>query len=236
MPIAVPPQAPRKIALWATILTGAYAATSVLVGAIIAPATVETLKKQSRGPAERVALCGPDPRPISASPLAIASFVLLALWMSKIRAARTARGEAIGGPPAVEWWGWFVPLANIVLPFLGMRAITKARAGMGLLARLVARVRRRRSGVAWRLRFAEFTAIDFSTGKLAHPEALDSIVGLTWASAIAMVVSWVFLAMIIRVTTRRQAEASLRPRRYPTAHDNDEARGKPRASVIAASV
>jgi hypothetical protein len=88
-----------------------------------------------------------------------------------------------------------------------MRAITKARAGMGLL-------------LGWWLAYVasgivsvsagavELGAIDFSTGKLTHPEALDSIVGIMWASALAMVVSWVFLAMIIRVTTRRQAEAS----------------------------
>ena len=127
--------------------------------------------------------------------------------MSKLRAARTARGEAIGGPPAVEWWGWFVPLANIVLPFLGMRAITKARAGMGIL-------------LGWWLAYmaagavsvgtvvAVFGAIDMPTDKLAHPEALDPIVGIMWASAIALVISWVFPAMIIRTTTRREAEAS----------------------------
>lgn len=206
VPITVPPANSNKVALWATILTGAYAVTGVL-GAITAPAMVEALKKQFADPENASPFAGQSPASYLSIPLAIASFVLLALWMSKIRAARTARGDAIGGPPAVEWWGWFIPLANLVLPFLGMRAITKARAGLGLLLGWwIAFVAAGAVSVAAAI--PEFTAIDFATGKLTHPEALDPIVGLMWASAIAMVVSWVFLAMIIRVTTRRQAEAS----------------------------
>lgn len=206
VPITVAPSSSNKIALWATILTGASAATSVL-GAVTAPAMVEGLKRQFADPQNASPFGGQTPASFLSIPVGIASYVLLALWMSRIRSARTARGDTIGGPPAVEWWGWFVPLANIVLPFLGMRAITKARAGMGIL-------------LGWWLAYmaagavsvasigVEFGAIDFSTGKLTHPEALNSIVGIMWASAIAMVVSWVFLAMIIRVTTRRESEAS----------------------------
>jgi hypothetical protein len=206
VPITVPPAASNSIALWATILTGAYAAIGIL-GAVTAPATVEGLKQRLEDPQNASLFAGQSPASFLSFPLSVASFVLLALWMSRIRAARTAKGETIGGPRAVEWWGWFVPLANIVLPFLGMRAITKARAGMGLL-------------LGWWITFVvsgalsvaaaipTVTALDWSTGKLAHPEALDPIVGLTWASAIFMVVSWVFLAVIIRVTTRREADAS----------------------------
>ncbi len=206
VPITVRAETPNKVALWATILTGAYAATSVL-GAVTAPAMVEAMKQQLADPQNASTFGGQSPVSYLSIPLQIASFVLLALWMSKIRSARTARGDAIGGPPAVEWWGWFVPLANIVLPFLGMRAITKARAGMGiLLGWWIAFVAA--FGVSVGTVVAVFGAIDMSTGKLAHPEALDPIVGIMWASAIAMVVSWVFLAMIIRVTTRREAEVS----------------------------
>ncbi len=206
VPITVQAAAPNKVALWATILTGAYAATSVL-GAVSAPAMVEGLKQRLADPQSASLFAGQSPVSALSIPLSIASFVLLALWMSRIRAARKARGETIGGPPAVEWWGWFVPVANIVLPLLGMRAITKARAGMGILLgwwiAYVAAV-----GVSVASVIPEFTAIDLSTGKLAHPEALDPIVGLMWASSIAMLVSWVFLAMIIRVTTRHEAEVS----------------------------
>ena len=204
VPITVRAGTPNKFALWATILTGAYAATSVL-GAVTAPAMVEGLKQRLANPQGASPFAGQSPASALSIPLAIASFVLLALWMSKIRSARIARGDTIGGPPAVEWWGWFVPLANIVLPFLGMRAITKARAGMGiLLGWWLAYVAAGAVSVAAAI--PEFTAIDFSTGKLTHPEALNPIVGLMWASAILMVVSWVFLAMIIRVNTRREAE------------------------------
>ncbi|NTV39935.1 MAG: hypothetical protein HGA51_08285, partial [Demequinaceae bacterium] len=118
-----------------------------------------------------------------------------------------ARGEVVGGPPAVEWWGWFVPLANIILPFLGMRAITKGRASMALLAGWWSTYLLS-SALSVVSSAAIFGAIDWSTGKLSHPDALDSMTGFAWASGIVLVVSWVFLAMIIRVTTRRQAEAS----------------------------
>lgn len=206
VPITVAPSGSNKVALWAIILTGAYAATSVL-GAVTAPAMVDGLKERLADPEGASPFAGQSPASLLSFPVAIASFVLLALWMSKMRTARTARGEAVGGPPAVEWWGWFVPLGNIVLPFLGMRAITKARVGMGMLfgwwlAYLAA------GTISIAAVIPEFTAIDLSTGELTDPDALDAIVGLQWASAIAMVVSWVFLAMIIRVTTRRQEELS----------------------------
>jgi len=206
VPITVRAETPNKFALWATILTGAYAAISLL-GAVTAPAMVEGMKQRLADPQNASPFAGQSPASVISFPLLVSSFVLLALWMSKIRSARTVRGDKIGGPPAVEWWGWFIPLANIVLPFLGMRAITKARAGMALLLgwwiAFVASV-----AVSIAVAIPYVAAIDLSTGKLAHPEALNPIVGLMWASAVLMVVSWVFLAMIIRVTTRRQAEAS----------------------------
>lgn len=206
MPIAVPPTVPRSIALWATILTGAYAGIS-LVSAVLSPGTVDALKTQLADPENASPFGGTGPAELLATPIAIASFVLLALWMSKIRGARKAHGTAIGGPPAVEWWGWFVPFANVVLPFLGMRAITKGRASMGLLVgwwvAYVGSV-----GVSIAASLSTFRAIDFQTGELAHPEALDSMVGLTWASAIALTVSWIFLAMIIRVTTQGESDAA----------------------------
>jgi hypothetical protein len=136
----------------------------------------------------------------------IASFVLLALWMSKVRSAMTARGEVPGGPPAVEWWGWFVPIANIVLPFLGMRAVTRRKASVGIVVgwwvtyclSIV---------LSWAATIPTFTAIDYSTGELTNPDALDATVPYTWASALVLAVSWVFLAMVIRQTTA--AEKSL---------------------------
>ncbi|NTV38614.1 MAG: hypothetical protein HGA51_01460, partial [Demequinaceae bacterium] len=131
VPITVAPAGAglSKIAMWATILTGAYAAIGLLTAALT-PSMVEGLKKSLDDPENASPFAGNNPATLLSTPLAIASFVLLALWMQRIRNARKARGEVVGGPPAVEWWGWFVPLANIILPFLGMRAITKGRASM----------------------------------------------------------------------------------------------------------
>jgi len=206
MPIAVAPSVPKSIALWATILTGAYAGIS-LIGAAMSPSTVDALKTQLADPESASPFAGTSPTDLLSTPIAIASFVLLALWMSKIRGARKARGEATGGPPAVEWWGWFVPFANVVLPFLGMRAITKGRASMGLLLgwwlMYIAS-----TGISIAAGLATFQAIDLQTGDLIRPEALDSMVGLTWAAAIALTISWAFLAMIIRVTTQSESDAA----------------------------
>ena len=203
--VVTPPSAPTTVALWATILTGAVAALG-LVSALTASDRIEEMKTVLADPEGASPFAGQNPVDFIATPLMIASFVLLALWMSKVRTAMTARGEAAGGPPAVEWWGWFVPLANFVLPFVGMRAITRRKASVGAL-------------VGWWLTFCAywvaagaslvpgFTAIDYSTGELSHPDALDALVPITWASALTLAVSWVFLALVIRQTTA--AEKSL---------------------------
>src|ERR1035437_4039364 len=92
VPITVAPSGSGKIALWAIILTGAYAAALVL-NAVMAPALVERLKQQFADPQHASASGGQSPVSYLALLLEIASYVLLALWMSRIRAARTARGE-----------------------------------------------------------------------------------------------------------------------------------------------
>ncbi len=203
--VVTPSSAPTAVALWATILTGAVTVLG-LVGAFTASATVEELKTVLADAENASPFAGQNPLDLLGAPLWIASFVLLALWMSKVRSAMTARGEVPGGPPAVEWWGWFVPLGNFVLPYLGMRAITRRTANLGIL-------------VGWWLTFClywvlsyaavipTFTAIDMTTGDLTNPDALDVIVPLTWAGALTLAVSWVFLALIIRQTTA--AEKSL---------------------------
>ena len=55
---------------------------------------------------------------------------------------------------------------------------------------------------------AQFRAIDLGTGKLVHPEVLDTLAPLSWSMAALLVVSWVFLATIIRKATARHAEPS----------------------------
>jgi len=191
--------APTTIALWAIILTGAVAALG-LVSALTTAAQVDDLKIVLADPENASPFAGQNPLSLLAGPLMIASFVLVALWMTRVRTAMQARGEVAGGPPAVEWWGWFVPIANFVLPFLGMRAITRGKASVGML-------------VGWWITFCLYwvlswatlmpslTAIDYSTGELSNPEALDAMVPLTWAAALTLAVSWVFLALVMRQTT-----------------------------------
>jgi hypothetical protein len=191
--------APTTVALWATILTGAVAALG-LVSALTIAAQVDDLKIVLADAENASPFAGQNPLSLLSGPLMIASFVFLALWMSRVRTAMAARGEIAGGPPAVEWWGWFVPIANFVLPYLGMRAITRRKASAGIL-------------VGWWVTFClywvlswatlvpSFTAIDLATGELTNPDALDVMVPLTWAGALTLAVSWVFLALVIRQTT-----------------------------------
>lgn len=199
------PDAPTGLATGAIVLTGLYALLG-LVGALTAASQVETLKETYADPENASLDLTSSLIGVLVFAVGIGSYVVLALWMAKIRANRTALGTAPGGPPAVEWWGWFVPVAHFVLPLLGMRAITRRVVGWGLL-------------LGWWIPFAiywvfywvtavsQVTAVDYTTGELTNPDALDSLVPLSWASAVAIVISWVFLAIIVRVTTRKHLTA-----------------------------
>src|SRR5690606_1184369 len=104
------------------ITTGAATALTVL-SAVLAPSRRDVLEQQFTADASttpQVDLLGP-----LSGLLWIASFVLLAIWMMTIRGNLRKRGIEPGGPPAVEWWGWFVPLAHYVLPYLGMKALAR---------------------------------------------------------------------------------------------------------------
>jgi len=203
------PTAPAQgLATAAIALTGAYTAVSI-VSALLARSTVEQTKEMLANPdkANPFGNIGSTALGGLGGLVGIASFVFLALWMMRIRKNLTAVGTPAGGPPSVEWWGWFVPIANFVLPLLGMRAISRRNVGWGPL-------------LGWWLPFclvwvltplastASLRAVDFGTGKLTHPEVLDSLVPLTYASTAALVVSWLFLLLVIRRTTARHLDAS----------------------------
>lgn len=205
--------APTALALWATVLTGAVAAMA-LVGALTSESQLEETKAALANPEGTSLFTGQSPIDYLSTPLMIASFVVLALWMSRVRSAMVARRETPGGPPAVEWWGWFVPLGNFVLPFLGMRAVTRRKANTGVV-------------IAWWIAFCAywvasfasvvptFSAVDFTTGELTNPEALDVLVPLSWAGAIALIVSWVFLTLTIRQATAAEKAISAQGQGMP---------------------
>lgn len=188
-----------KIATWATALTGLVALLTV-GSALWAPRLRDAYQDLVADPENASPFATTSPFDFVSLPALIASYVLLALWMSKVRSAMVARGERPGGPPAVEWWGWFIPFASLVLPVLGMRALTKGKASAGLVAGW---------WVAYLLygfvgaipAFAQFSAIDWSTGELTNADAFNVLPPAAWAASVTLIVSWVFLALVIRSTT-----------------------------------
>lgn len=198
------PAPPTGLAVLVIIATGLYTLIQ-LVSALMVQGTIEDTKAMLAS--------GDTSTDLASSALqflgfgiGVAAFVVLALWMSRIRSNLTKVGVAAGGPPHVEWWGWFVPLANFVLPLLGMRAIAHRKVGMGVL-------------LGWWLPFClvwltsiaasatSVLAIDFQTGELANPDVLDASVSLTYVATVAVIVSWAFLIVIVRRVTARHLEA-----------------------------
>ena len=204
------PPRPTALAVWATVLTGVVAVLS-LVSSVVTLATFDENRAQIIDSLESPAASAAENLSTSVwSTLAdvamVASFVFLALWMHRIRANLTAIGRRPGGVPAVEWWGWFVPLANFVLPALGMRAITRRSSSAGLVW-------------GWWLAFCaywvasfvavglSFSMIDFQSGTFnGNTDPVDAMVWCGILVGFALAISWVFLALILRGTTARHLE------------------------------
>lgn len=165
-----------------------------IVMALLAPAYVSSLK--TRDPSE-LTFSGYEVVSFLMLPLLVTSYVLFALWVGRIRAHWRYRNVEPGGPPAVEWWGWFIPVASLVLPYLGVRAINRKVVSGGIVAGwwilyLI-------SGVpAIVNQLAQFQALDWATGELNDPEALNSIPAYEVAGAIFTVLSLAFLVLLVR--------------------------------------
>lgn len=141
-----------------------------------------------------------------ASMLMIASYVTLALWMTKVHKRLTDAGEKMPLAPTWAWFVWLIPLASLVMPYLYFRGLNrraKARTvGVWWLTYIA-------SGVASMVGFAQvFAASDFSE---AFKDANDPLAGIDMSplgpagmvSAVILVVSWVFLALTLRAITAR---------------------------------
>lgn len=201
------PEPPKTIALWAIILTGVAAATSSIPNITVLADWDNYAQGIINDTASDVTSISPgDLLGLLLYPAALASYIFLALWMHKIRGNLTAIGKAPGGVPAVEWWGWFVPLANYILPVLGMRAITRPSVNVGLL-------------VAWWTSFCvfwlsmvyatvvAFSLFDFDTGRFAGDiDSLNSLMPAYAIQVVAIAVSWIFLTLIIRTATAKHLE------------------------------
>lgn len=202
---AFTPTKPDGIAWAAIVATGLYVLLTAW-GVFTVASTVDDLKVTLADPNNSTSPFGDIATGLLSFVIGITSYVLLALWMSKIRSNLAAQGVKAGGPPAVEWWGWFIPIANYVLPLLGMRSITRKSVGWLVLA-------------GWWIPFAlywafsfiaqasVYAAIDLSNGELTNPDALDVMVPLTWAGGVLLFLSWLFLVLIIRRTTDRHVQA-----------------------------
>lgn len=197
------PEPPRTLATTTIILTGVYALTQLL-GAFTVQGAIEDTKAAIETGDTSLNPAGTLLQFLSFA-LLLAAFVVLAMWMAKIRKNLVHKGITAGGPPHVEWWGWFVPLANFVLPLLGMRAIARRKVGMGPL-------------LGWWLpwclvwvvsvaaQVTSILAVDLQTGKLANTDALEASVPLTYVATAATIVSWIFLTVIVRRVTARHLE------------------------------
>jgi len=197
------PKAPKALRTWTIILT---LLVTLLVGAsstfivVDFDSYLDTLDQQATTPV----LDGSTILSLFATPLWIAAFVVLALWMSKIRSNLKAVGRDPGGIAAVEWWGWFIPVANYILPALGMRSITKKSVN-GFVVLL------------WWLAFCAYWISGFATGVvvlgaldwnngLYDRDALLALKPVATASAASLAIAWIFLTIIVSRTTRRHLE------------------------------
>jgi hypothetical protein len=197
------PEKPAKLALWTIIATGAVALVGIFSALLAAVELEDTKQRLLDGASSN----SPATNALGVLSLIawVGSFVLIAMWIMTIRKNLQARGIRAGGPPAVEWWGWFIPLANFILPFLGMRAVAQRNVNAGVL-------------LGWWLPFCAYwlisipsivvmaTIVDFSTGEVTDVNRIDDTIPYGFASAGALVVSWIFLVMIVRKTTDRHLE------------------------------
>jgi hypothetical protein len=198
------PETPKGLATWFIVLSGLWVVFGV-VGALLSPITVKTLRDAAESGSTSTTFSPDQIVSFLLSPIQLGAFIVLALWWGRIRAIRKSVGYEVGGLPAVEWWGWFIPFANYVLPVLGMRSLTKRLVGPGAL-------------LGWWLPFCAywltsvasvfvvFGAIDWQTGGFADTSGLGVIVSISWSSAALLAISWAFLVYIVRKTTARADE------------------------------
>ncbi len=136
-----------------------------------------------------------------AFPLLVTSFILYGVWATRLRRNRAALGDrpGLGG---VEWWGWFVPIAFLVLVPLGLHRVAGRKVSGWLIAAwaIAWNLAGLLSGIAGVLPQA---AVDLSTGDLTRPELLDSYAPLMQSSAAITLVALGLFILVIRQATAR---------------------------------
>lgn len=194
-------QPPKTLALWTIILAWVAAVASALSAALIASDWTGYLEYSidpSSTPSGTVLLGSLFS--MLGTPAMIGTYVVLGLWWGRIRANRASVGQPVAGVGGVEWWGWFVPVANYVLPLLGMRKLTERLVGWGAL-------------LGWWIPFAGywllngvmfvgvFGAVDINTGDILIDKALwlGPVFGF---AAFLLIPSAAFLTVIVNKVTK----------------------------------
>jgi hypothetical protein len=141
-----------------------------------------------------------------ASMLMIASYVTLALWMTKVHKRLTDAGEKMPLASAWAWFVWLIPLASLVLPYIYFRGLNRRAKARTVGAWWLTYVG---SGVASMVGLVQVIALsDFSE---AFKDENDFFAGIDMSplgatgiiSAVILAVSWVLLALTLREITAR---------------------------------
>ena len=198
----VPLEKPEGLAKGLIIVAALYTVTALLL-AVFAQSDIDAIRRAAE--TGEIAFGAGTLVSFLSLPLLIASFVIYGLWMTRMRRNR----EALGTKPglgAVEWWGWFIPLASAVLVPLGARKVTGRAVSIGLL--LGWWLPWLLSGMVGSVASAmtQFS-VDLTTGELVRPELLDAYPSLIWASFALALISFVFFVQFIRTATQRHLES-----------------------------
>jgi len=200
-PLGAPPQAgwaaaaPTGLATATIWLTGAYTVLTLGQTALTVSEidVVEATGQNSAGGQALVAL---------SQIVAVASYVVVALWMTAIYRNLVSTGVAQPLSRLWAWFAWLIPLANYVLPFIYMRGLNQTAKSNALWP--------------WWLAWCGMWTVSFASGivlvgglnfdALANdPEAspfkdgaLDGFGAYAWASSVLLVIAWVFLTKLVR--------------------------------------
>jgi|GEM_PF-759150 len=205
-PVVPPVEKPTGVATGFLAVTAGYGLVALGLAAF-AQSDAESIREIFESGDLTTGTTGPGQTVLSflSFPLLVASYVFYGMWMSRMRRNRQERGLRTG-LGAVEWWGWFVPIASVVLVPMGARRVGGPNVSLGVLLGwwlgwVVAQ------GLSFAAQFAVFSAIDITSGDLTRPEQLDMYAPYSWAAAAALLVSWGFLYMFVRKATETHADS-----------------------------
>ncbi len=181
-------------------LTGAYTVIT-LVQTALTVTEIDVLERTGQNSTGTAALG------LFGQVIALASYVVIALWMTAIYKNLVAHGVAQPLHRIWAWFAWMVPLANYVLPLIYMRGLNQTAKSIALWPWWIAWCAMWTvsigSGLAL-LDGLDFGAIETDPNASPFKDgALDNFGTYVWASSILLVIAWVFLVKLVRdINTR----------------------------------